>query len=125
MLELHTHTTRSDGSLTPTELVNFAAEKGVKALAITDHDTMAAIDEAIAASATKNVEIIPGLELSTVYNGRSMHILGYYPDPQKLAGPLQERVEGRKRRAKKMADILASLGYPIELPPMETAMAPG
>jgi len=125
MLELHSHTTCSDGSLTPTELVNFAAQKGVRALAITDHDTMAGWEEAIAAAAPLDLEIVPGLELSTVYNGRSMHILGFYPNAQKLQAPLQERVEGRKRRARKMADKLAALGYPIELPNMETAMAPG
>ncbi|MEL6604320.1 MAG: PHP domain-containing protein [Cyanobacteria bacterium J06614_10] len=125
MLELHTHTTRSDGSLSPTELVNFAIAQGVKALAITDHDTMAGWEEAIAAAQQTDLEVIPGLELSTVYNGRSMHILGYYPEAQKLAAPLQERVEGRKRRARKMADKLTALGYPITLPEMAPAMAPG
>lgn len=124
MLELHSHTTCSDGSLTPTELVNFAIAQGVKALAITDHDTMAACDEATQA-AGQALEIVPGLELSTVYNERSMHILGFYPDADKLFAPLQERVEGRKRRARKMADKLAALGYPIELPDMSTSMAPG
>lgn len=125
MLELHTHTTRSDGSLTPTELVNFAVEKGVKAIAITDHDTMAAWDEAIEAASGYDLEVVPGLELSTVYNGRSMHILGFYPEEEKLRSPLQERVEGRKRRARKMADKLAELGFPIELPNMADSMAPG
>ncbi|MEM9151060.1 MAG: PHP domain-containing protein [Cyanobacteria bacterium P01_F01_bin.3] len=125
MIELHTHTTRSDGSLTPTELVNFAAEKGVKALAITDHDTMAAWEEATTAAIAHNIEIIPGLELSTVYNGRSMHILGFYPDPNRLKAPLQERVNGRHRRAQKMADKLAALGFPITLPNMPESMAPG
>lgn len=125
MLELHSHTTCSDGSLTPAELVTFAAEKGVKALAITDHDTMAGWDEAIATATPLNLEIVPGLELSTVYNGRSMHILGFYPDEEKLRSPLQERVEGRKRRARAMADKLAAMGYPIELPDMSGAMAPG
>ncbi|MEO0770483.1 MAG: PHP domain-containing protein [Cyanobacteria bacterium J06649_4] len=125
MLELHTHTTRSDGSLTPTELVEFAAAQGVKAMAITDHDTMAGCQEAAEAAIAHNLEIIPGLELSTVYNGRSMHILGFYPDAKKLSAPLQERVEGRKRRARKMAAKLAELGFPIELPEMPEAMAPG
>ncbi|MEL7334294.1 MAG: PHP domain-containing protein [Cyanobacteria bacterium J06560_2] len=125
MLELHTHTTRSDGSLTPTELVGFAVAQGVKALAITDHDTMAAWEEANEAATGQDLEIIPGLELSTVYNGRSMHILGFYPDQQKLRDPLQERVDGRHRRARKMADKLAELGYPIELPDMPPSMAPG
>ncbi|MEM8501993.1 MAG: PHP domain-containing protein [Cyanobacteria bacterium P01_D01_bin.1] len=125
MLELHSHTTCSDGSLTPTELANFAAEKGVKALAITDHDTMAGCAEATEAAKSLDLEIVPGLELSTVYNERSMHILGFYPDQDKLAAPLQERVEGRKRRARKMAEKLADLGYPIELPDMSSSLAPG
>ncbi len=125
MLELHSHTTCSDGSLTPSELVKFAAEQGVQALAITDHDTMAGWEEAIAAAAPLNLEIVPGLELSTVYNGRSMHILGFYPDEDKLRSPLQERVEGRKRRARAMAEKLEALGFPIELPEMSDAMAPG
>ncbi|MEL6813428.1 MAG: PHP domain-containing protein [Cyanobacteria bacterium J06598_3] len=125
MLELHSHTTCSDGSLTPAELVAFAAEQGVRALAITDHDTMAGWNEAIAAAMPLGLEIVPGLELSTVYNGRSMHILGFYPDQQKLQDPLQERVEGRKRRARAMADKLSQLGFPIELPDMSGAMAPG
>ncbi|NJM99166.1 MAG: PHP domain-containing protein [Phormidesmis sp. RL_2_1] len=125
MLELHSHTTCSDGSLTPAQLVQFAAAQGVKALAITDHDTMAGWDEAIATAMPLDIEIVPGLELSTVYNERSMHILGFYPDPEKLRSPLQARVEGRKRRARKMAEKLAALGYPIDLPDLSGAMAPG
>ncbi|MFK8183190.1 MAG: PHP domain-containing protein [Phormidesmis sp.] len=125
MLELHSHTTCSDGSLTPTELVNFAVQKGVKALAITDHDTMAGWDEAIATATPLDIEIVPGLELSTVHKERSLHILGFYPDAQKLQAPLQKRVEGRKHRARKMAEKLAALGYPIVLPDMSGSMAPG
>ncbi len=125
MLELHSHTTCSDGSLSPAELVQFAVKKGVKALAITDHDTMAGWEEAIATATPLGLEIVPGLELSTVCNERSMHILGFYPDAHKLQAPLQERVEGRKRRAHSMAIKLAALGYPIELPDMSGAMAPG
>jgi 3',5'-nucleoside bisphosphate phosphatase len=125
MLELHSHTTCSDGSLSPAELVEFAVQQGVKALAITDHDTMAGWDEAITTATPLNLEIVPGLELSTVYNGRSMHILGFYPDAQKLRSPLQERVEGRKRRARTMAAKLAALGYPIQLPDMTGSLAPG
>ena len=125
MLELHCHTTCSDGRLTPSELVDFAVQQGVKALAITDHDTMAGWDEAIATATPLSLEIVPGLELSTVHNGRSLHVLGFYPDEQKLQAPLQVRVEGRKRRARKMAEKLAELGYPIELPDMSGSMAPG
>jgi hypothetical protein len=124
MLELHCHTTCSDGTLTPEELVRAAIAAGVKAMAITDHDTLAGWERAIAA-AGEQLEIIPGLELSTVHRERSLHILGYYPDRAKLEGPLQERIAGRKRRAQAMAAKLAALGYPIELPKMPGDMAPG
>jgi hypothetical protein len=125
MLELHCHTTYSDGTLTPQQLVNAAVQAGVKALAITDHDTLAGWEDAFAAASYHDLEIVPGLELSTVHRGRSLHILGFYPDPVKLNGPLGDRLEGRKRRAKQMVEILASLGYPVTLPEMPENMAPG
>ncbi|MBE9182011.1 PHP domain-containing protein [Oculatella sp. LEGE 06141] len=125
MLELHCHTTFSDGTLTPTELVNVAIAAGVQALAITDHDTVAGWDEAVAAAAPHGLEIVPGLELSTVHLGRSLHILGFYPEPGRLVEPLNERLNGRKRRAQQMVQKLAALGYPIELPEKPGGMAPG
>lgn len=124
MLELHCHTTCSDGTLTPEELVQAAIAAGVKALAITDHDTLAGWERAMTA-ASNQLEIVPGLELSTVHRERSLHILGYYPDRARLEPFLQERIAGRKRRARAMADKLAQLGYPIELPEMPGDMAPG
>jgi 3',5'-nucleoside bisphosphate phosphatase len=124
MLELHCHTTYSDGLLTPIELVEAALASGVRALGITDHDTVSGWDEAIAA-APPELEIVPGLELSTVWRDRSLHILGFYPDRDRLVPPLTERLEGRKRRAQEMIDKLAALGYPINLPEMGEGMAPG
>ena len=125
MLELHCHTTYSDGTLTPTELVELAARTGVQALAITDHDTLGGWDEALAAASIHDLEIVPGLELSTVHSDRSLHILGFYPNRDKLENPLAERLAGRKRRAEKMVAKLAELGYPIQLPEMGEGMAPG
>lgn len=124
-IELHTHTTYSDGILTPQQLVERAANAGVKALAITDHDTLHGWSEAIAAATPHNIEIVPGVELSTVYNGRSLHILGYYPQKELIENPLAERLAGRKRRAKKMVDNLAAMGYPLELPNIDGNMALG
>ncbi len=132
MLELHCHTTCSDGTLTPSELVHAAVRAGVRALAITDHDTLSGWDEAIceaqrfanAASQPYNLEIVPGVELSTVHNDRSLHILGFYPDADKLSAPLAERIEGRKRRAEQMVAKLAALGYPISLPKLGEGIAP-
>jgi 3',5'-nucleoside bisphosphate phosphatase len=124
MLELHCHTTHSDGTLTPTELVTAAIATGVKVLAITDHDTLSGWDEAITAAAPYELEIVPGLELSTVHNGRSLHVLGFYPNRDRLQPPLQERIAGRFRRAQKMIDTLTDLGYPIELS-IQGNMVPG
>ena len=71
------------------------------------------------------LEIVPGLELSTVHNERSLHILGFYPNPDELCEPLAERLAGRKRRSQQMVAKLAALGYPIELPEQGEGMAPG
>lgn len=125
MLELHCHTTHSDGTLTPQQLVEAASAAGVRVLAITDHDTMSGWDEAIAAAKPHGLEIVPGLELSTVHNDRSMHILGFYPDRAKLQPTIEERLAGRHRRAQRMVEKLAELGYPIALPPLKGSMAPG
>jgi len=124
MLELHCHTTYSDGTLTPGQLVARAARAGVRALAITDHDTLAGWPEAIAAGAVWGVEIVPGVELSTELYGRSLHVLGFYPERDRLEPPLQERVAGRWRRAEAIAAKLAALGYPIALPEPRPGLAP-
>jgi 3',5'-nucleoside bisphosphate phosphatase len=124
MLELHCHTTYSDGTLTPKQLVEAAVQAGVKALAITDHDTVSGWEEAIEVANVYNLEIIPGVELSTVHHGKSLHILGFYPDATKLTPPLFERVEGRQRRAQQMVDKLTELGYPISLPNLGEGVAP-
>lgn len=79
-IDLHVHSTRSDGSLTPTELVNYAIEKGLEAFALTDHDTVDGIDEALKAAKGKNIEVIPGIEYSTEYNNRDVHIVGLFID---------------------------------------------
>lgn len=124
MLELHCHSTCSDGTLTPEALIQAAIAAGVKAIALTDHDTMTGYDRARAAAGDA-IEVILGLELSTVHQGRSLHILGFYPNREKLEPPLQERIAGRQRRAQAMAAKLAELGYPIDLPDMPGDMAPG
>ena len=125
MLELHCHTTCSDGTLTPSELVHAAVRAGVMALAITDHDTLSGWQEAVTTAQIHNLEIVQGVELSTVHNDRSLHILGFYPNAQQLSAPLSERLEGRKRRSQKMIAKLEALGYPISLPELGEGMAPG
>jgi predicted metal-dependent phosphoesterase TrpH len=124
MIELHCHTTCSDGTLTPTQLVQAAVKAGVSALAITDHDTLSGWEEALTAAKPYNLEIVPGVELSTVHCDRSLHILGFYPNADQLKAPLAERIEGRKRRAHEMVAKLAELGYPISLPQLGEGVAP-
>ena len=79
-IDLHTHTTASDGTLTPTELVAHARELGLSAVAITDHDTMNGVAEAQTAGERLGVEVIPGMEISTDYRGEDTHVLGYGMD---------------------------------------------
>ena len=78
--DLHVHTNRSDGTFTPTEAVDLAVERGLDRIAITDHDTLAGLDEA-AAAAGDRIEIVPGIEFSTEYEGTSLHVLAYWVDP--------------------------------------------
>ena len=79
-VDLHVHSTRSDGTYTPTELVNYAVEKGLSAFALTDHDTIDGINEAVEAAKDKPVTVIPGIEYSTEYLGRDVHIVGLFID---------------------------------------------
>jgi len=112
--DLHVHTTASDGTCTPTEVVRLAAEKGLVAIAITDHDTILGYEEAAAAGAEYGVEVIPGIEISTKYGG-AVHILGYYVDPnsEKLKPVLDWVVNDRDERNRKMAELMAADGLPV------------
>jgi len=111
-VDLHIHTTASDGLLTPAEVVQVALEKGLSAIAITDHDTTDGLDEALAAARGHELEVIPGIELSAEQGSREAHILGYYLDRHDRN--LQEKLEvlrrARRERARKMVGKLADMG---------------
>ena len=79
-VDLNVHSTRSDGTYTPTKLVDYAVEKGLKAFALTDHDTVDGIEEALNAAKGKPIEVIPGIEYSTEYRQRDVHIVGLFID---------------------------------------------
>ena len=78
--DFHVHTTSSDGTLSPTEVVQRAHKNNVKYLAITDHDTLTGLNEAIEESLKYDITLIPGIELSTQHNNESIHILGFFKD---------------------------------------------
>lgn len=80
LVDLHVHSTASDGTFTPAEVVAYAASKQLTAIALTDHDTIDGIDEALTAARSYPIEVIPGIELSCVYQEVEIHILGLYLD---------------------------------------------
>ena len=94
-IDLHVHTTSSDGTFEPEEAVRHAAELGLRAIAITDHDTISGYARAFSAGMDYGVEVVPGIEVSTKY-GVSVHILGYYLE--NLVPLLADVVNDRDRR---------------------------
>jgi 3',5'-nucleoside bisphosphate phosphatase len=113
--DLHTHTRHSDGTTTPTENVALAADAGLVAVAITDHDTFAGLEEAQTAARQRGVELVPGVELSTEWRGAGIHILGYWPDPEhpELAAECHRLRTERERRARGMVARLAAMGIAV------------
>ncbi len=106
--DLHTHTQASDGMNPSAQNVKLAAEAGLSAIAITDHDTVAGVAEALDAAQEHGITVVPGVEISTMENGKSIHILGYYIDIKNAA--LLERLEGLRRiRDERNELILAKL----------------
>ncbi|KXS32195.1 MAG: PHP domain protein [Candidatus Gallionella acididurans] len=110
--DLHCHSNVSDGTLTPGELVDRAAGRGVKVMALTDHDDVDGLDEARAAAARHGMTFINGVEISVSWRSHTLHIvgLGINPDYPPLAEGLRSVRSGRSERAKKMSDDLAKAG---------------
>ena len=116
-VDLHTHSLRSDGALEPAELIRRAAANGVRIQALSDHDTLSGIGEAIAAGDALGVRVIPATELNTESEWGDVHVLGYFLDPDDLA--LEARLrwlrENRGRRVELMVERLVAQGYAISL----------
>ncbi|MEW5719811.1 MAG: PHP domain-containing protein [Chloroflexota bacterium] len=114
-VDLHAHSTASDGELTPADLVRYACERGLSALALTDHDTVDGIDAAIDAARGTALEIVPGVELSCDVPQTEVHVLGYFVDwhDPGFEGMLVKFRDGRYGRAEKMVKKLTVLGAPI------------
>jgi len=116
-IDLHTHSLRSDGALEPTALVERAAARGVTIQALSDHDTLAGIAEAVAAGERTGVRIIPSTELNTESEWGDVHILGYFMDPADAA--LEDRLrwlrDNRGRRIELMVERLSAQGHAVSL----------
>lgn len=115
-VDLHLHTTASDGALTPTQLVNLCAERGLRVICISDHDTTNGLPEALqAAAAYPELAIIPGIELSTDIPGSEIHILGYYVAhyDERLQRILSDFRDGRRNRGRRMVENLNAMGIEI------------
>jgi 3',5'-nucleoside bisphosphate phosphatase len=112
--DLHSHSTHSDGLLTPTELVQRAAQRGVDVLALTDHDELSGLAEARAAAREAGLRLIDGTELSVSWRGGTLHVLGLRIDPEcpALRDGLAAIREGRSGRARRIGDALATAGIP-------------
>jgi predicted metal-dependent phosphoesterase TrpH len=114
-IDLHAHTIYSDGTFTPAEAVMFAVERGLDVLSISDHDSTEGLAEAHAAAEPISLEIVPGVELSTVHDGGPVHLLCYWPevDDEELQAELRRLREDRWTRGRRMVEKLQALGYPI------------
>ena len=115
LTDLHVHSCFSDGTYTPTELAAYAKEKGLKAFALTDHDTVLGLNEAAAAGKALGIEVIPGIEFSTNYRGKDIHVLGLgidWKDPLFL-DRLNEFRDSRDLRNRKMIRRMADRGVDI------------
>lgn len=116
-VDLHVHTTASDGTYEPCELVEYASKKNLSAIAITDHDCISGIKEAKKSSELYNIEIVSGIEFSTKYNNTEIHLLGLYIDENNhsFVNGLNDIVDARNSRNIKMIEKLNNIGINISL----------
>jgi len=117
MIDLHIHTTASDGTLSPAALVALAKEKKLEAIAVTDHDTVDGVAEALAAGAAAGLEVVPGIEISAEHTGGTLHILGYYIDcaDSRFLANIAVLQKARADRNPTIIKKLQQLGMRIEL----------
>lgn len=127
MIDLHLHTTASDGAFSPSELVARALAARLTVIAITDHDTTAGARAARDAARDAGLELIPGIEISAVADGRDVHMLGYFMDPDSpvLGAFLERQRAERLRRVAEIGQRLAALGCPVDVDAVLASAAGG
>ena len=116
VIDLHLHTTASDGLFQPAVLVDMAWRVGIRTMSVTDHDTVAALSEVEAAARASGMGFVPGIEITAVHEARDVHMLGYFfdPDDRALGAFLERQRADRIRRLGEIADRLAGMGKPID-----------
>jgi predicted metal-dependent phosphoesterase TrpH len=127
LVDLHTHSNVSDGLLTPTELVQEANRRGLRVLALTDHETVAGLAEAESAAQECGIEFVPSVELNTDLDRHEVHILGYYVDRDDadLVAALAHLEEQRVERIERMVRQLNAIGKPLDLDRVREIAGPG
>lgn len=115
--DLHTHSDQSDGRLSPKDLVEYASDQGLKIMAITDHDTIDGYEEALEASDALEIEVLPGIELTTLFNGNETHLLAYCFDPRDsdLLRLIDRHKLARVERAKWIVERLTEKGLELSI----------
>ena len=117
MIDLHLHTTASDGRLTPAELVARASQAALTTISVTDHDTVAAFADVTTAARGATIRVVPGIEITSIDDGRDVHLLGYFVDPDSAA--LAAFLEGQRAlRVARVRDIglrLSTLGMQVDV----------
>lgn len=126
-IDLHTHTTASDGTDSPAELVVAAARAGLDVVAITDHDSTAGWSDALTTGERVGVRVVPGVEISTARDGRSLHLLAYLLDPADpwLLAETELTRRSRHTRLERIVDRLATGGIPVTLAEVTAQVPPG
>ena len=125
-LDLHIHTTASDGAWAPEDVVRGAAKGGLDVIAVSDHDTTAAFADAFAVGAEVRVQVIPALEVSSTRNGRDVHVLGYFVDPESRAMMAHgtRATDRRDERMREMVERLNTSGIEVTFEQVETEAGP-
>ncbi len=116
-IDLHVHSTASDGTDSPREILELAKQKNLKAIALTDHDTVGGIEEALLAAQDVHVRCIPGIEISTMYEEKEIHVVGLFLDWQnaEMQGKLKEFQKKREKRNEVMAELLQKEGFSVTM----------
>jgi predicted metal-dependent phosphoesterase TrpH len=116
-IDLHMHSTRSDGSFSPKDVVMHAASVGISTISLTDHDSVAGVAEATVAGCEVGIDVVPGVELSAQVGEKDIHILGYFINPEQdaLKTCLEKYQNARVERAEKIVDKLNRMGIPVQM----------